>query len=219
LPCDFSLQTKVGILPLKIDVDAAGETLVFMSQAPSKFKAFDGDRVLLARSLGIATADLHPSLPIMYGSTGCWTMVVPVRGLDAMWRMHPLPAQFAGVVSAVPGASIYPFCTESLGTDVDVHARHFCSPGFGRVEDPVTVTAAGVLGAYYREFVEPYRDTSRALLIEQGYEMGREGHVRVWTTGNCNSGYAVRIAGTACFVEERSYRQGEVDQEAEATVS
>jgi len=205
-PCEFSLETKAGILPIKIDVDTAGATLVFMSQASPQFKTFDGDRNLLAHSLGIAAADLHPSLPILYGSTGRWTLIVPVCGLDAMWRMHPRPALFADVVADEPGASIHPFCTEVLGEGVDLHARHFSSPSSGTVEDPVTGTAAGVLGAYLQTFMEPQRDTSQALLIEQGYEVGREGHVRVWVARSGDR-YAVRIAGVACFIEERLWER------------
>jgi len=207
-PCGFSLETKAGVLPVMIDLDAEGEQLVHMSQLPSQFKAFDGDRNLLAHALGIAATDLHLTLPIMYGTTGRWTLIVPVHGLDTMWRMHPRPAVFAEVVSDMPGASIHPFCLEVLGEDVDLHARHFSSPSSGTVEDPVTGTASGVLGAYYRTFIDPEKDASQGLLIEQGYEIGREGHVRVWATRS-NDRYTVRIAGTACFVEEREYSAAE----------
>jgi len=210
-PRAFSLQTNAGVLPIQIDVSAC-EALVVMSQAQSQFKAFNGDRGLLAHSLGIATIDLHPALPIVYGFTGRWTLLVPVRGLDAMWRMHPRPALFADVVADVPGASIHPFCTEVLGSGVDLHARHFSSPSSGTVEDPVTGTASGALGAYYREFIDSQYQAAAGLLIEQGYEIGREGHVRVWATP-VGSQYAVRIAGTACFVEERLYQMAELDHE------
>jgi PhzF family phenazine biosynthesis protein len=206
LPFEFSLETNAGIVPVTIDRGVTGESTVFMSQAPSAFKSFAGDRALLVQSLGISPADLHPALPVVYGSTGRWTLIVPVQGLDAMRRMRPRPAEFAQVLADMPGASIHPFCFETIGAGVDLHARHFSSPSSGTLEDPVTGTASGVLGAYHREYVDPRRDDSRPLMVEQGYEMGREGHVMVWAIRH-NGGYAVRIAGIACFVDEQVFKR------------
>lgn len=203
LPCDFLLETKAGVLPITIDTTASNEKLVFMSQAPAQFTQYNGDRNLLVQSLGVTPADLHPDFPLVYGSTGRWTLVVPVRNLDAMRNMQSQPTLFADVLSDMPGASIHPFCFEVIGTDADLHARHFSSPSSGTSEDPVTGTASGVLGAYYREFVNRERDAAQPLVIEQGYEMGREGRVLVWASKNADS-YAVRIAGKACFVDEQT---------------
>lgn len=72
------------------------------------------------------------------------------------------------------------------------------------MEDPVTGTASGVLGAYYRSFIDTNVELLLPLIVEQGGEIGREGRVLVWAEKNAD-GYAVRIAGTACFVEERAY--------------
>jgi PhzF family phenazine biosynthesis protein len=209
LPCRFSLQTNAGILPITIDTTAAGETMVFMSQAPSSFKEFKGDCALLVHALGISAADLHPTLPILYGSTGRWTLIVPVRNLDAMRRMSPRPAEFAEALADLPQASIHPFCLEAIGPDVAAHARHFSAPDSGTLEDPVTGTGSGVLGAYYGEFVDKMRDSSQPLVIEQGYEMEREGEVLVWAVRN-NDHYAVRIGGSACFVDVRVVDRADV---------
>ena len=84
-----------------------------------------------------------------------------------------------------------------------MHARHFSTPSSGTVEDPVTGTASGVLGAYYREFVDGVWDGTSPLVVEQGIEIGRDGRVYVWALKNADR-YEVRIAGTACFVEERT---------------
>lgn len=75
----------------------------------------------------------------------------------------------------------------------DMHARHFSLPYSG--------TASGVLGAYYREFVQAAGDQAPPLLVEQGLEVGRDGRVRVWAVKE-NASYAVRIAGTGCLVGE-----------------
>jgi predicted PhzF superfamily epimerase YddE/YHI9 len=82
-----------------------------------------------------------------------------------------------------------------------MHARHFSAPSSGAVEDPVTGTASGVLGAYYQEFVAKERCVSQPLVVEQGYEVGREGRVRVWVDRD-KDGYLVRIGGSAVFAGE-----------------
>ena len=201
LPFDFVLETKAGNLPIRIDVDTNGERLVFMSQAPAQFMNFSGDTTLLAHCLGLDVTDLDSAFPITYGSTGRWTLIVPVCGLAVMRKMQPVPQDFAAVLFEVPNASIHPICFEVVDTSTAMHARHFSSPSSGILEDPVTGTASGVLGAYYREYVDRSEQVAQPLIIEQGYEMGREGRVLAWAKRNGDN-YDVHIAGTACFVDE-----------------
>ena len=182
-----------------MELGGAGEPVVIMAQAPAQFESFAGDRAALARVLGIAPDDLRDDLPILYGSTGLWTLVVPVQGLGAMRRMKPLTAEFPSVLAERRGASIHPFCLETIHQDAHLHARHFSSPRSGTVEDPVTGTASGVLGAYHLEFIAD--DAPAPLVVEQGQEIGRDGRVRVWVErrdGRCH----VRVGGTGCFVRE-----------------
>jgi len=115
--------------------------------------------------------------------------------------MHPQTQAFPAVLTEIPDASIHPFCLEAVAANSDMHARHFSSPASGTVEDTVTGTASGALGAYHREFIDPSRPSDAPLIIEQGYEVGREGYVRVWTDKTA-AVHSVRIAGTACFVRE-----------------
>ena len=170
-----------------------------MVQASARFEAFNGSRAALAHVLGIGEADVHPDLPVLYGSTGLWTLVVPVRTLDTIRRMKPLTAEFPSVLVEMPSASIHPFCLETTEPSAHMHARHFSSPRSGTVEDPVTGTASGVLGAYYLEFIKA--ETELPLLVEQGQEVGRDGRVLVWAEKR-NGKYHVRVGGTGCFVRE-----------------
>ncbi len=198
-PRRLTLETRAGLLPVTVELGGVGEPVVIMAQAPAQFESFAGDRAALARVLGIAPDDLRADLPILYGSTGLWTLVVPVQGLDAMRRMKPLTAEFPSVLAERPGASIHPFCLETIDPDAHLHARHFSSPRSGTVEDPVTGTASGVLGAYHLEFIAD--EAPSPLVVEQGQEIGRDGRVRVWVErrdGRCH----VRVGGTGCFVRE-----------------
>ncbi len=111
-----------------------------MTQAPSQFIPFAGDRAAIAQAIGLDVSDLDTSLPIVYGSTGIWTLILPVRGLDAMRRMQPQNALFPALLTEQPRASIHPICFETVDPTANMHARHFSSPYAGTVEDPVTGT-------------------------------------------------------------------------------
>jgi PhzF family phenazine biosynthesis protein len=183
-----------------VTTDASGRALVTMTQAPARFADFGGSRGRLATVLGIATDDLDPALPAVYGTTGLWTLVVPVRSLDAMRRITPRTAEFPAVLVEIPTASVHAFCREVVeGSTAHLHARHFSSPRSGTIEDPVTGTASGVLGAYHDRFIGT---PPVPLVVEQGREVGRDGRVLVWVERD-GATWQVRIAGVACALGER----------------
>ena len=197
----YTLETKAGVISVEIQDSSDGSPLIVMNQGTARFSPFDGDCEALARAIGIDTSDLHATLPIMYGSTGRWTLLVPVKCLDVIQRMSPDANEFNVVLTDKPGASIHPFCLDTINPRAQVHARHFSSPSSGTAEDAVTGTASGVLGAYYQQYVDALDDDKQPLIIEQGYEVGREGIVQVWTSKQ-DDNHIVSIAGSACFVED-----------------
>ncbi len=197
----YTLETKSGVLPIGIELAADGELLVVMNQGIAKFSEFSGSHDKLAAALGIATKDFDVTLPIMYGNTGRWTLVVPVKDLRTMQRMRPSPTEFGAVLTDIPDASVHPFCRETIDSNACMHARHFSSLASGTLEDAVTGTASGVLGAYYRRFISAPSSLAEPLVVEQGYEVKREGTVKVWATKQGDD-YTVRIAGRACFVRD-----------------
>lgn len=195
----FSLETKSGVLTIGLKQSEDGYPVIIMNQGVARFEAFGGSREKLAAALGIAEEEIHPTLPITYGSTGRWTLVVPISNLATMQQMRPSQGEFAGLLKQFPGASIHPFCRETIGGDASMHARHFSSASSGTLEDAVTGTASGVLGAYYNRFIADRTDPNQPLIVEQGYEIAREGSVQVWAIRQ-DDDYLVRIAGIACFV-------------------
>jgi PhzF family phenazine biosynthesis protein len=197
-PRRLVMETGAGLLPVTIE-GGESEPVVIMAQAPARFEGFNGKRAAVARVLGIGEDDLRPDLPVLYGSTGLWTLVVPIRTLDAVRRMKPLTAEFPSVLLERPDASLHPFCLETTDPAARMHARHFSSPRSGTVEDPVTGTASGVLGAYYVEFIQAAM--AMPLVVEQGQEVSRDGRVWVWVEKR-DGEYHVRVGGTGCFVRE-----------------
>lgn len=191
---ELTIETKAGILPITID----GQGAITMKQAAPQFEAFNGSRADLAASIGLAEEELHSDLPIMYGSTGIWTLLIPVKHLSSFRKMKPVTEQFPSILKEMPNASVHPFCLETYDANANMHARHFSSPVSGTIEDAVTGTASGVMGAYYANYIQ---SGEQDLLVEQGYEIGKDGRVKVTVT-QADEAYEVRITGNAVYVKE-----------------
>lgn len=200
---NLTIETKAGILPIQIGANENGETFIKMRQAAPHFKDFAGSKEELAHSIGLEVTDLDASVPIVYGSTGNWTVIVPIKNLDACERMKPKNEAFPAVLKEIPKASIHPVCLETYDEQVQMHGRHFSSPYSGTIEDPVTGTASGVMGAYYATYLEKNFDHELELIIEQGQEINKDGRVTVYVTKDVeNEKLQIDIAGTAVYVKE-----------------
>lgn len=193
------IETNVGILPIEFEQEN-GQIVVTMQQDKPQFTSFQGDISQLAESFGLLAEDIDTSKPIVYGSTGTWTLLIPVKSLHRFSDMVPKNLEFPNILNENSRASIHPFCFTAYDQDAFMHARHFSSPYSGTIEDPVTGTASGVMGAYYLTYIRPELQ-SIEFTVEQGQEMGRDGkvHVKVDREGDSMK---VQISGTAVFVDE-----------------
>ncbi|MFC8559384.1 PhzF family phenazine biosynthesis protein [Peribacillus frigoritolerans] len=198
---ELMIETGAGILPIKIHATAGPDIYIKMKQAAPQFEAFNGDKAGLASSLGLDIEDLESELPIVYGSTGLWTLLVPVKERSSFKRMKANNSLFPQLLKEMPRASVHPFCLETYDNDAHMHARHFSSPFSGTLEDPVTGTASGVMGAYYAKYIKGDLEDEVHLLIEQGHEIGKDGRVHVTATKNDGT-YDIEITGNAVYVKE-----------------
>ena len=143
---DLTVETLAGVLPMSIRM-ADGRPLIEMTQADAEFTPFRGERDPDRIGAGdLEPAELHPDLPIAFGSTGTWTLLVPVKSLSTIRKMRPDTSAFPAAMEQMPRASIHPFCLEHEAPEADLSARHFSSPYSETNEDPVTGTASGVMG-------------------------------------------------------------------------
>jgi len=193
------IETNVGVLAIGFSNENA-KLFIEMNQSSPMFQPFTGDVNRLAQTLGISINDIDQSKPIVYGSTGTWTLLIPIIQLDAFKRMIPRNNDFPQVLIDNPRASIHPFSLETKNTETFMHARHFSSPFSGTIEDPVTGTASAVMGAYYLTYLNKEIDHT-TFIVEQGQEIGRDGRVIV-SAKRTKDKIDVSIRGTAVFVKE-----------------
>ena len=204
----LTIETKAGILPIQIEETEAGDIFITMQQATPEFVDFNGSRADLAKSIGLVEEDLHPDYPIVYGSTGLWTLLIPIRKLASFEKVTPHSSVFPSILTEMPKASLHPFCLEAFDDAADMHARHFSSPFSGTIEDAVTGTASGVMGAYYAKYIGGNVVLPTTLIVEQGHELGKDGRVRVHVKSKENE-LVISITGTAVYVKSFTVEIGE----------
>lgn len=195
---ELTIETNVGVLPIRITKNEQKEIHITMKQALPQFKKFEGSRYDLAKAIGIEEVDFDDELPIMYGSTGAWTLLIPIKSLDIFNKMEPNNKVFSSILNEIPNASVHPFCLESYYEEADMHGRHFSSTFSGTIEDPVTGTASGVMGAYFAKYIKKECDMPINLIVEQGQEMNKDGQVIV----NVAENNEIEITGNAVYVDE-----------------
>lgn len=196
----FTIDTKAGVLPIETR-EENGSLVITMQHAAPAFQAFSGSKKELAEVIGLKEEDLHDELPIVYGSTGIWTLIVPVKSINSFSSMIPHTEAFPEVLKEMPHMSIHPICFETRDEECMLHSRHFSSPFSGTIEDPVTGTASGVMGAYYKKYVEPELPLPATLIMEQGHEIDKDGKVYVHIEER-DEQMAISISGTAVYVKD-----------------
>jgi PhzF family phenazine biosynthesis protein len=194
----LTIETGAGILPISV-VRKDGRAQIGMTQAAYQEKPFRGDKAALAQAIGLEEADLEERYPIVYGYTGLWTVALPVKNLESFAKMKADNLRFPSILTDEPYASVHPFCLETVYEGAMIHARHFSSPRNNIGEDPVTGTASGVMGAYYKRHVAEDPDRELLVVNEQGLEIGKDGIVE--TLVPADPAGQVRIFGTAVFAE------------------
>lgn len=197
----ITIETNIGVLPIEFLRTSGNDFKIIMKQDQPKFIPFNGNVSELAKTIGLTVNDINTEQPVVYGSTGTWTLLVPVKKLDKFKVMKPRSELFPSILLELPKASIHPFCMDTYDNNALMHARHFSSPYSGTIEDPVTGTASGVMGAYYLTYINP-QENSAEFIVEQGQEIDRDGSIEVKVFRNDNNDLDIYIAGTAIYVKE-----------------
>lgn len=171
---------------IPVEVDVASNTC-WMTQLRAEFGPIFPDRDLIARAIGLTTADLDPDRPVQTVSTGLPTTIVPVRDLETILRATRNERLVGEALAASGGQDLYLFAPTAEG----VTARMFDSE-FGIGEDPATGSAAGPLGAYLAEYGD--LGTMGSVSIRQGEQVGRPSELHV-EAGHEDGAWRVRVGG------------------------
>ena len=173
-PAGGELVLEEGIGPVRCTLvsrgDAGARVRFMISRLPEELGIASGEsEIAMALSLAPADIGFGPFRPSRWSAGNPFTFV-PVTGLEAMARAYPGPS-FEPTFGADGAGAAFLYCRETAEPDHHFHARMF-APTMGIVEDPATGSAAAAFaGVLFRSAGLP--DGDHALVIEQGYEMGR----------------------------------------------
>lgn len=189
-------QTGAGVLAVEVGRDAEGRIVVVMAQARPDFRP-GIDPAKAAWLLDLPFGRIDASLPNERAYTGLWTLAIAVHEPADLRLVSPRLADIAKEAPDVEG--LYVYAVTRRGAEAEAQARFFGTPRIGIIEDPVTGTAAGSLGALLARHGVLGPTGTGWLRIRQGVEMDRPGEVRVEVTLGPD-GHRVKVAGRAITV-------------------
>jgi len=205
----FRLQTRSGILGIMVEKKYSGTMIEFQLPIP-EFRVHKKIPAALLKALGLRPSDVQKNLPYVSESY----LYLPVRKLAAIKSLRPDLGLLDSFTRASKTLGISVFCLETIEQSSAVHSRFF-APAVGIVEDPVTGSANGPLGAYlyqyaiHRDFPIPsflLPDGRMEFIAEQGDDIGRRGRVKVRLRVTGHGVRQVSIAGEAVTIMESEYR-------------
>jgi trans-2,3-dihydro-3-hydroxyanthranilate isomerase len=193
----FNLETKSGILPITVEKNREGITVLFGLLVPEFVRAGQF-KLDIMRILNISLEEFENRMPIVMEHY----LYVPIRRLHTLFSMKPNFFAMSQFLSNRNLTGLCVFTTETVDRDSAVHSRFF-APTVGINEDPVTGSANGPLGVYLfdRGEVEPVGDTV-TLTGEQGDAIGRKGRVLIQLKVQGSRVLSVQIGGSAVTVLE-----------------
>ena len=196
----FHVQTKSGVLQVRVDKKSSGTVVEFHLPVP-KFVVLKKVPPVLAKALGIRREDLDPTLPVARANY----LYIPLKRRARLWALKP---EMSGLADGCRSFGFIGVCLVTLQTIEESSAFHsrFFAPAAGIDEDPVTGSANGPLGVYCFNYgirrgtaLPSYwlEDDRLEFVGEQGDVLGRRGRVKVRLKVKKGGVGDVSIAGEA----------------------
>ncbi|MCX6121297.1 MAG: PhzF family phenazine biosynthesis protein [Ignavibacteriales bacterium] len=199
----FRLQTKSGILAVRVEKNFYGTTIEFELPTPKfQVKKIVSDKMLHA--LGMYRKDVKKVLPVVTDSY----LYIPVTGLKVIEKLKPEFKTLDFELTKMRMAGVCVFTLETKDKYSAVHSRFF-APNYGIDEDPVTGSANGPLGFYLHKYVLPagypvacheMPDGGMEFIGEQGDDIQRAGRVKIRLRLKQNIVEDISIAGEAVTI-------------------
>ncbi|PWG62414.1 PhzF family phenazine biosynthesis protein [Sediminicurvatus halobius] len=196
--CQVKLELQVGVIDIDITGAPGDPPLITMTQPRPEFlRVYEPQEVCPA--FGLTPDDLLPDVPVQTVSTGTPQLMIPVRSLHSLRRVHLDHVLYAQLREFGDFFSAHLFTPEGVEHG-DTFARHFGVPP-EMTEDPFTGSATGGMAAYlwHHQLIRHPHFTA-----EQGHWMGRPGEALVEVIGQPEYVQAVRVGGHATEILEGS---------------
>ena len=193
------LEEEVGDVHCTVRLEKRGASFAYFNLPRLPEKIGEADVCALADALSLEEKDIgfdgHHPVVFSAGTPFCF---VPVSGLEAIARAKPDAEKLTPACAGGRGAYLY--TRETRDPANAVHARMFSAmmPG---LEDPATGGAAAAFAGVAHAFENP-EDGEHALVIEQGYEMGRPSLITLGMSIESGALTAATIGGHAVRVSE-----------------
>lgn len=187
----ITLEFKIGILPVDIDVQDGQPMCAVMTQPPPTFGLqFTVEET--APCFGLAVSDLRSDCQPQVVSTGVSFLIVSARDVEVLGKVRMDRDTLAELCKKADVQAAFMFSIGGFDSKADTHARLF-SP-YGTAEDPFTGSASGAMGAYV---VYHRLRPGPKLVAEQGHFVGRPGQGILDIGGTPNEITSVRLSGPA----------------------
>ena len=180
---EIRLQTKAGVIPVRIDRRRSGAYLEMRQIDPVFGPTVDQGR--LARLLGLRPADFDRRALPQVVSTGLPFLIVPLRSSPALDRLAPDFSLLLPFLRSLKVDMAYYLVTGGH----DLEARMF-TPAF---EDPGTGSAAGCSAAYLVR--HGLRPPDRPFQIRQGHRIHRPCLITACASLAGDRAHNVRVGG------------------------
>jgi trans-2,3-dihydro-3-hydroxyanthranilate isomerase len=174
-PLRLVLEEQAGAIVCEVSRNKGVLRASFLAPQTPQLLGAAGDPAGIAAALGLNEDEIgfDGHQPVI-ASAGLPFAFVPVRSLEALNRVRPDYAAFAGAFSLErPAAFVY--TRETADPAHHVQARVFV-PGLGAHEDPATGSAACAFAAVALHFEQP-EDGEHVIVIEQGFAVARPSHI------------------------------------------
>jgi trans-2,3-dihydro-3-hydroxyanthranilate isomerase len=193
------LEEQVGDVACTVRLARAGASFAYFSLPRLPERLGYADAAACAAALSIAPEEIgfDGHRPVVY-SAGTPFCFVPVASRAALDRAKPVADLLDA--AAAGGRGLYCYTRDTLEPAHAVHARMFSAmmPG---LEDPATGGAAAAFAGAALEFERP-EDGEHAIVIEQGFAMGRPSLITLGMRVEGGALAAATIGGQAVRVSE-----------------
>lgn len=191
---DFKLETKSGILPVRVEKGISSTEIFFGLPKPEFIRAGQF-KLDLMRILNITVEEFDARLPIVMTNY----LFVPVRRLHTIFSVKPNFFALAQLLTNRNLMGLCLFTTEAIERKSSVHSRFF-APTIGINEDPATGSANGPLGVYLYEqgmLDDKLVGDTLTIIGEQGDVMGRKGRITIQMIIKNKAVASVAVGGRA----------------------